>query len=88
LVGDLNVKPPELRMGCCIRVNLLNLKHGPPEDWSVEVKNDVLQSVDTLTGALSALGPDMAKSLAPVRAATVTARRHLGLLTAREPGRR
>ncbi|MFI2041234.1 hypothetical protein ACIOK4_42855 [Streptomyces bottropensis] len=50
-----------------------------PDAWSTEAKDDALEAIDTLAQALSTLGPEMAKALAPVRAATAGARRYLGL---------
>ncbi|WP_055524774.1 hypothetical protein [Streptomyces graminilatus] len=57
-----------------------------PEAWSTEAKDDVLEAIDTLAGALCALGPDTAKARAPVRAATAGARRQLGLADGEEAG--
>lgn len=57
-----------------------------PEAWSAEAKDDVLEAIDTLVGALCALGPDTAKALAPVMAATADARRQLGLADREEEG--
>ncbi|MEU9435044.1 hypothetical protein [Streptomyces sp. NPDC048252] len=50
-----------------------------PESWSPAAADDALDAIDTLAGALSALGPDLAAALAPVAAATANARRQLGL---------
>ncbi|MEU3619807.1 hypothetical protein ABZ725_47110 [Streptomyces sp. NPDC006872] len=50
-----------------------------PESWSSAAADDALDAIDTLAGALSALGPDVAAALAPVMAATADARRQLGL---------
>lgn len=50
-----------------------------PECWSPAAADDALDAIDTLAGALSALGPDLAAALAPVTAATAHARRQLGL---------
>ncbi|MEV1069964.1 hypothetical protein [Streptomyces sp. NPDC050263] len=50
-----------------------------PESWSPAAADDALDAIDTLAGALSALGPDIAATLAPVTAATTRARRQLGL---------
>ncbi|MFJ9026527.1 hypothetical protein ACIRPU_42280 [Streptomyces sp. NPDC102259] len=50
-----------------------------PESWSPAAADDALDAIDTLAGALSALGPDSAAALAPVTAATANARRQLGL---------
>ncbi|MGW2052000.1 hypothetical protein ACWCPF_43830 [Streptomyces sp. NPDC001858] len=41
-----------------------------PESWSATAADDALDAIDTLAGALSALGPDVAAALAPVMAAT------------------
>jgi hypothetical protein len=49
------------------------------QDWNAASQDDLLEAIDTLAGALSALGPDIARALAPVTAATAAARRHLGL---------
>ncbi|KPI22838.1 hypothetical protein ACGFZJ_41970 [Streptomyces sp. NPDC048253] len=49
-----------------------------PECWSPAAADDALDAIDTLAGALSALGPDLAAALAPVAAATAHARRQLG----------
>ncbi|MEV5898366.1 hypothetical protein [Streptomyces sp. NPDC052127] len=46
-----------------------------PESWSSAAAGDAPDAIDTLAGALSALGPD----LAAVTAATTRARRQLGL---------
>lgn len=50
-----------------------------PESWSPAAADDALDAIDTLAGALSALGPDVAAALATVAAATANARRQLGL---------
>ncbi|MDX2939826.1 hypothetical protein [Streptomyces ipomoeae] len=50
-----------------------------PDAWSKTVADDALDAIDILAGVLSALGPDVAKALAPVRAATTDTRRLLGL---------
>ncbi|MDQ0578091.1 hypothetical protein [Streptomyces rishiriensis] len=50
-----------------------------PESWSPAATDDALDAIDTLTEALSALGPDVAAALTPVTAATTNARRQLGL---------
>ncbi|MFE7838638.1 hypothetical protein ACFU53_22030 [Streptomyces sp. NPDC057474] len=55
-----------------------------PESWNAAAADDGLDTIDVLADALSVLGPDIAAALAPVRAATVDARRRLGLPTARE----
>jgi hypothetical protein len=46
-----------------------------PDAWSKTAADDALDAIDTLAEALSALGPDIAEALAPVRAATTDTRR-------------
>ncbi|MGW0926630.1 hypothetical protein ACWD3J_47710 [Streptomyces sp. NPDC002755] len=66
-----------------------------PESWSPAAADDALDAIDTLAGALSALGPDVVAALVPVTADTADVRRHLRLAgdestaaTAEAPGRR
>ncbi|MGI3204625.1 hypothetical protein ACRJ4W_53845 [Streptomyces sp. GLT-R25] len=48
-------------------------------DWSAAAAEDSLDAVDTLAGALAALGPEAAQALAAVTAATADVRHILGL---------
>ncbi|MEU9900039.1 hypothetical protein AB0H67_41970 [Streptomyces phaeochromogenes] len=48
-------------------------------DWSEAAAEDALDAVDTLAGALAELGPEAARALAAVAAATAVVRRVLGL---------
>ncbi|MFE7927562.1 hypothetical protein ACFU6S_02290 [Streptomyces sp. NPDC057456] len=50
-----------------------------PDSWSAAAADDALDAIDTLAGALSALGPVVAAALAPVAATTGNACRQLGL---------
>ncbi|MDN3262877.1 hypothetical protein QWJ26_24335 [Streptomyces sp. CSDS2] len=57
-----------------------------PGGWSTAAAEDVLDAIDTLTEALGSAGPELARALAAVAAATDGARRLLGIdVERREP---
>ncbi|MFE0777095.1 hypothetical protein [Streptomyces sp. NPDC058861] len=47
--------------------------------WSATAADDALVAVDTLVEALAQIGPEVGEALAAVTAATIAARRRLGL---------
>ena len=55
-----------------------------PEGWSAAAADDALEAIETLAGALSTLGPEVAKALATVTAATADVRQRLGLADDKE----
>ncbi|MEW1724725.1 hypothetical protein [Streptomyces sp. NPDC093109] len=54
--------------------------------WSEAVAEDALDTIEILTTALSQIGPETAKALAAVAAATTAACRQLGLPVGPGPG--
>ncbi|MFJ8469679.1 hypothetical protein [Streptomyces swartbergensis] len=59
-----------------------------PNGWSTAAAEDVLDAVDTLTETLGGAGEDLAQALAAVTAATVEARRRLGIAVNEPPSGR
>ncbi|MFJ8470017.1 hypothetical protein [Streptomyces swartbergensis] len=59
-----------------------------PTGWSTVAAEDVLDTIDTLTDALGGAGEDLAQALAAEAAATVEARRRLGIAVDAQAPRR